>query len=82
MTFGKVYYVDANHPAANDANAGTEDKPLRHIQAALDRVQPGQTVLIRGGTYRESLRWKTPGRADHAGCRTGREGGGQRLRRR
>ncbi|MEM8876153.1 MAG: right-handed parallel beta-helix repeat-containing protein [Planctomycetota bacterium] len=33
--------------------AGTEDDPLS-LQAAADQTQPGDTVLLRGGTYRNA----------------------------
>jgi hypothetical protein len=35
----------------NDANPGTLTQPLATIQRAVDRVQPGGTIAIRGGTY-------------------------------
>ena len=34
-----------------DTNAGTASAPLATIQKAVDLVQPGQTIAIRGGTY-------------------------------
>jgi hypothetical protein len=50
----------------NDANsgAGPEDsKALRTIQAAVDKLQPGDTLLIRGGTYRETVTFHRSGTA-------------------
>ena len=41
-------YVDQNNPAAADKNPGTEAKPFKTIQAALDKAQPGDTVQARG----------------------------------
>lgn len=41
------------HPAADDANDGTTTAPLRTIQAAAERVQPGQRVVIHRGVYPE-----------------------------
>jgi hypothetical protein len=35
----------------NDANPGTLAQPLRTIQAAVNLVQPGGSISIRGGTY-------------------------------
>jgi len=52
-----TYYVD-NH--GNDTNAGGIDFPFRSIQRAADVAQPGDTVFIRGGTYRETV---TPARS-------------------
>jgi len=51
-------------PDGNDAAAGTRDAPLATIQAAVDRAGPGDTVLVRGGTYRESVRLTRSGRPD------------------
>jgi len=53
----------ADAPASNSVRGGTPGAPFKSIQAALDNVQPGDTILVRAGTYRESLEWKTPGTA-------------------
>src|SRR5205085_2807861 len=46
----------------NGANAGTlPDAPLRTIGSALERVTPGTTVFIAGGTYQERLVARSPG---------------------
>ena len=34
-------------PTGNDANNGSKRKPLKTIAAALQRVNPGDTVFIR-----------------------------------
>ena len=48
-----TYYVATS---GNDANAGTAlTAPFRTIQRAANLAGPGDTVLVRGGTYRESL---------------------------
>lgn len=47
-----TYYVA---PAGLDSNWGDFDRPLQTIQEAANRAQPGDTVLIRGGVYRESV---------------------------
>ena len=52
---GAIYTVDPAHKSAADANPGTPDKPLASISAAAKLAQPGDTVLIQGGVYRESL---------------------------
>lgn len=59
-----THYVDINHPKASKDNPGTKEAPFKHIQQALDNVQPGDTVLIREGVYREHAQLKTPGRPD------------------
>ncbi|GHH89060.1 DUF1565 domain-containing protein [Streptomyces capitiformicae] len=41
-------YVATN---GDDANSGTMSALLRTIQRAVDLAQPGDTILIRGGSY-------------------------------
>jgi Right handed beta helix region len=43
-----TYYVA---PDGDDTNAGSMNQPLATIQSAIDKVAPGDTVLIRGGVY-------------------------------
>jgi len=38
----------------NDSNAGTQAAPLKTVQKAVDRAQPGDTIYLRGGTYAPS----------------------------
>ena len=38
--------VDQKHPEASDKNPGTEAKPFKTIQAAVDKVQPGDTIWV------------------------------------
>ncbi len=45
------FYVDQNHLFASDQNAGTMDKPWKTILKANQNLNPGDTVLIRAGTY-------------------------------
>lgn len=43
-------------PTGDDANPGTSaDAPLRTIQAAAERMQPGDVCTIHAGTYRETV---------------------------
>lgn len=44
-----IFFVDTN--GGNDSNAGTEASPWKTIQKAHDVMIPGQTVLVRAGTY-------------------------------
>ncbi len=39
----------------SDANPGTETLPFRTISYAVSRLAPGKTLLVKGGTYAESL---------------------------
>lgn len=39
----------------NDSNPGTAGKPLRTIQAAAQKAQPGDTITVHAGTYRETV---------------------------
>lgn len=50
--FAATYYVATS---GSDSNPGTSAAPFRTVQKGLSTVQPGDTCLIRGGTYNESL---------------------------
>lgn len=45
---GTTYYVS---PAGSDGNPGTGDAPFQTIQQAAKVVNPGDTVIVRDGTY-------------------------------
>ncbi len=57
-----IYYVATS---GADNNPGTFEHPFRTIQHAVDRLVPGDTVLIRGGTYREQVSLTASGTPDH-----------------
>ncbi|HIK30579.1 MAG TPA: hypothetical protein IGS17_06305 [Oscillatoriales cyanobacterium M59_W2019_021] len=48
---GNVYYVA---PEGNDAHPGMIDRPWATPNKAATVLQPGDTVYLRGGTYRIS----------------------------
>ena len=48
-----TYYVATN---GSDSYAGSLSKPFKTIQKAANIAQPGDTVFVRGGTYRETVR--------------------------
>ncbi|MFB9326270.1 DUF1565 domain-containing protein [Paenibacillus aurantiacus] len=47
-----AYYVDVH---GSDDNAGTKQSPWRTLQHAADVAQPGNTVYVRGGVYKQRL---------------------------
>jgi parallel beta-helix repeat protein len=50
----KIYIVDKNNiggKGCNDGWAGSLDKPLCTVSAGLNRVQAGDTLYLRGGSY-------------------------------
>ncbi|MBI2298122.1 MAG: right-handed parallel beta-helix repeat-containing protein [Armatimonadetes bacterium] len=51
----RTFVVANQHPRAADTNAGTAEQPLRTITAAAAQMQPGDTVQVRAGTYREQF---------------------------
>ena len=53
--YRKSWFVDAHHPQADDNNEGSKGMPLRTIQAAVDRLQAGEEVVIASGLYREAI---------------------------
>ena len=55
------YYVDADDPTAADTNPGTIAKPFVTVQKAADLVQPGDTVRLKAGVYRQQFVLKTSG---------------------
>lgn len=50
-----TFYVDANNPNASDTNVGSETLPFRTIQRAANTVNPGDTIYVKAGVYRESI---------------------------
>jgi hypothetical protein len=57
LEYPNVYYVDPRHPAASDNPGwGYPGVPLASIARASELAQPGETVVLRGGVYRETLR--------------------------
>lgn len=50
-----TYYVDGNSAVASDSNPGTEAQPWNRLSRATPLLQPGDTLLIKAGTYRETV---------------------------
>jgi alpha-N-arabinofuranosidase len=42
-------------PTGNDSGPGTQKAPFRTIQHAADQAQPGDTITVHEGTYRERI---------------------------
>lgn len=60
---GTTYYVSATD--GNNNNPGNQSgKPLRTIQAAINKAQAGDTIIVRAGTYPERLHIQKPGTVD------------------
>ncbi len=49
---GDNYYVDVNHSSASDSNPGTEASPWRTIVHAAAMADPGDSVWVKAGEYR------------------------------
>jgi len=57
MEWPNVYYVDPRHPGAADEPAwGYPGVPLATASKACAIAQEGETILLRGGVYRETIR--------------------------
>jgi len=62
LEYPNVYYIDPRHPAASDEPAwGYPAVPLASLTKACAIAQPGETIVLRGGVYREVLAPKNDG---------------------
>jgi hypothetical protein len=62
LEYPNIYYVDPRHPAAADEPAwGYPGVPLATLAKACEIAQPGETIVLRGGIYREVLAPKNDG---------------------
>jgi len=52
---GRTWVVNQASPAASDEGQGTEASPFKKISAAAQKAQPGDTVLVHAGVYRERV---------------------------
>jgi hypothetical protein len=57
---GELYVA----PDGKDSHPGTAAKPLATLQAGVNRLAPGDTLLVRGGIYRETVTFPLSGAAD------------------
>jgi Chondroitinase B len=58
-----TYEVAQRNPQASDQGEGTPERPWKTISKAIEKVGPGEKVIIREGTYREQVVIKTSGTA-------------------
>ncbi|MCF6148006.1 MAG: hypothetical protein E3K37_05050 [Candidatus Kuenenia sp.] len=52
MTFAKVYYMASN---GSDKNEGYVDSPWATFAYAIKKLQPGDTLILKDGTYYQPL---------------------------
>jgi len=50
-TMAETFYVDKNHPEANDNNPGTESLPFETVQKGINTAASRDTVFIKIGNY-------------------------------
>jgi hypothetical protein len=53
--YRRILHVAQQHPAADDANPGTEAAPFKTIGAAAKRLGSAEKVVIHAGVYRETV---------------------------
>jgi hypothetical protein len=62
LEYPNVHYVDPRHPSAADEPAwGYPAVPLASLAKACEIAQPGETIVLRGGVYREVVAPKNDG---------------------
>lgn len=59
---GPKFFVDP--VKGNDKNDGSEAKPWKTVQHGVQRLKPGDTLYLRGGTYYEKVRLTRSGTAE------------------
>jgi alpha-L-arabinofuranosidase len=57
----KEYHVSSN---GNNGNPGTKSRPFKTISAAAAVAQPGDTITVNWGTYRERVNPRRGGLSD------------------
>lgn len=55
LAWGAIRSVAPDHPLSRDAGEGGPDKPYHTLSYAMQRLLPGDTLLVYPGTYREAL---------------------------
>jgi len=57
----KTYYVAQKSEVASDTNEGTAFAPFKTLKKAAEVAEAGDTVIVREGIYRETLKPKNDG---------------------
>ena len=61
----RTWVVNQKHPLASDDRSGTEITPFKTISRAAELAQPGDTVVVHEGVYRERV---APANGGREGC--------------
>ncbi len=65
LTAGSVAAAEVHvAPTGDDGQPGTQTKPFKTIQAAANLAQPGDTITVHAGTYRERVNPPRGGTSD------------------
>ena len=52
---GRILYVNKGSPKASDDGPGTKDVPFQSFKPATKQANPGDTILVSAGVYRERV---------------------------
>src|SRR5881392_3970313 len=61
---GEGFFRHADAAKGDDKHDGSRDKPWRSLRHALTQLKPGETLLLRGGTFHENVTLSLAGSAD------------------
>jgi Protein of unknown function (DUF1565) len=61
LEYPNVYYVDPRHPGASDEHFGYAGRPFKTLTKAMAVAKDAETVILRGGVYREVIVMRIPG---------------------
>ena len=64
-TYAHDFYVDSNHPKANDSNPGTGVSPWLTIQKSANKMVAGDTCYVKAGTYDERVQPRNSGQRNN-----------------
>ncbi len=60
------YYIANNDPVADDTGPGSAEQPWHTLTRAAEIAVAGDTVIVRGGVYREAVAFKNSGTGPNA----------------